>query len=84
MAEITLEQLNEVLGKSKVSELSRDRVYLLVFDRGAISQHDSIKVLEALARMSIKSVAVFTGRDGGVSVFELDPKKPLDDHISSG
>lgn len=82
MAEITLEQLNGVLGKAKVSELARDRVYLLVFDAAAISQEDSFQVLEALAKMDIKSVAIFTPKGSGVAVFTLDSKKPLDGHIS--
>jgi hypothetical protein len=80
--ELTLDKLNFMLGKAKVAELSRDKVYLLCFDRMAASDEMVMNVVGALAQLGIESVAVRGHRQEPLQIFTLEQKKPLDKPIT--
>lgn len=59
MAEMTLENLNALLAQAKISEFSpRDKVYLLVFNSERVSMCDVMGLVEGLAKLEVKCVAV--------------------------
>lgn len=74
--EVTLEKINNLLGEAKVAELSKDKVYLIVFDQSKVNPLSARGILDQLVRMEIKIVAIFSGEREAIEVYTFDPKRP--------
>ena len=75
-APFTLEELNTALVNAKVSELSKDKVYLIVFDQKQRANFNVAgKILAELADMGVRVVGVFAGEGEAIRVYSLDQIK---------
>lgn len=74
MAEMTLEGLNELLAKAKISEFSRDKAYLIVLEDRYCSQNEMVELGKGMASLGVKCVVTVARGKDALNAFTLPDK----------